>query len=361
MEVNSLIFLKWGWLALVFIGVSFFIAAFYFRHQSKRLSQAISKLYALNSELDHDALAFFEQAWPVLQSVDCLSIKANIKWFGELKELCFGSCGIEHAKRCIFTIERDDMSFELELFLSRDAAESGSVTSLVVTTFINILEQNVALKQAEILSSQKRLERYRLVVQHEIKNIAQYISLVSEQVQSVQEDQAKVDLVSRLKQTLPSMALRASKAVKQMTSSKMAFYERESFSMDGLIHEVLAMYALEAEIKGDVVLDLPKNALLEVFKNILGNFKDHLNVPVPIKIIIDDTDKHYLNIKIESPLNETQAEMLPERLFEPFWTTSESGLGLGLFLAREILKNLGGSVEFNQGKGHFCFLILLPV
>ena len=353
--------LQWSWVALIVIGVSFFMAAYYFRLQSKRLSHAIAKLYELNQELDHDALAFLEQAWPALELVGCLQLKAKVEWFGERKDFCFGYCDLTSSRQKQYEITRDDMSFELNLLLTRDASEADSISSLVVQTFINILEQNVALKQAEILTSQKRLERYRLFVQHEIKNIAQYISLVSEQVQRVDEDQEKALLVDRLKKTLPSMAQRASKTVKQLTSSKMAFYERKVFSMNALVKEVMAMYALESEVVGDVEIKLPKQALREVFKNILGNFKDHVSSPLPIKIFIDCEDEAQLKIKIESPLYESQGEMLPERLFEPFWTTSESGLGLGLFLAREILKNLGGTVAFEQGGERFSFLIKLPI
>jgi C4-dicarboxylate-specific signal transduction histidine kinase len=46
-------------------------------------------------------------------------------------------------------------------------------------------------------------------------------------------------------------------------------------------------------------------------------------------------------------------------MFEPFWTTSESGMGLGLFLARELLKQFNGEIEFFHHKkdGVFGFHI----
>ncbi|CAN8139190.1 hypothetical protein THIOSC15_1300008 [uncultured Thiomicrorhabdus sp.] len=47
-------------------------------------------------------------------------------------------------------------------------------------------------------------------------------------------------------------------------------------------------------------------------------------------------------------------------MFEPFWTTSESGLGLGLFLARELLKQVSGEIKFQQGSQHFGFILSLP-
>jgi len=359
MALTAFLFMEWGWLLLVFLGFSFFIAAYYFRLQSKQLSRAIAKLYSLNQDLEHDALTFFEQAWPVLERVGCLQLKADVRWFGEIKNCCYGYSS--SAKRLEYNLTHDDISFEIELFLNRNASDSESVASLVVKTFINILEQDVVLKQAQILASQKRIERYRLFVQHEIKNIAQYISLVSEQVESVSDDSAKIKLIGRLKQSLPTIAERASKMVKQLSSSKLDFYERKVFSVSDLIHEVMKMYSLQATVKGDAKLELPKQALMEVLKNILGNYQDHAVEPLPLLVCISNEDGVELKITIESPLNISQKEMLPERIFEPFWTTSESGLGLGMFLAREILKNIGGVVELELSTDSFAFVISVPV
>jgi signal transduction histidine kinase len=49
------------------------------------------------------------------------------------------------------------------------------------------------------------------------------------------------------------------------------------------------------------------------------------------------------------------------RLFEPFFTTKESGTGYGLYLASEIVKELGGRLTAGnvQGKGA-CFTVWLP-
>jgi signal transduction histidine kinase len=50
-----------------------------------------------------------------------------------------------------------------------------------------------------------------------------------------------------------------------------------------------------------------------------------------------------------------------ERCFEPFFTTGRSNIGLGLFAARNIVENHGGSitVESRDGEGA-CFTIILP-
>ena len=49
------------------------------------------------------------------------------------------------------------------------------------------------------------------------------------------------------------------------------------------------------------------------------------------------------------------------KLFEPFFTTSESGTGLGLYLSKELCKNNGGDLRyFNGQNGGSCFRIEFP-
>jgi len=353
--------IQWLWLGLVIIGVSFFFTAYYFRRQSKRLNKALSALYELNHECEQDALDFFNQAWSILSTVECIGLQANIEWFGEIKNIKKGSADGRLFNKQSYLVQRDDMRFEIIFYLTREANQLESLTGLVLKTFINILEQDLVLKQAEILTSQKRLERYQLFVQHEIKNIAQFIQLLSEQVQGIQDDNQKIKLVERLGDTLPVMAKRARKTIDHMQQPLTEFYEGNVYTLKDLINDVVEMYGLQANIEGNVSTKLPRQILLEVLKNILGNFRDHPTSSLPIEIAISqDTFEQKIKLTINSH-KVNDEEFLSERMFEPFWTTSESGMGLGLFLSRELLKQLDGVIYFYQNENQeFGFTIELP-
>jgi signal transduction histidine kinase len=356
---EPLFVIHWLWLGLVLIGLTLFFTAFYFRRQSKQLSKALSDLYTLNQTVHQDALDFLEGAWPILASLGCLQMQANIEWFGEKKSICFGEQSRILGKRVVFNIGREDMRFGLNVVLNRKAAESNSLSFLVIKTFVHILEQNLVLKQAEILTSQKRLERYQLFVQHEIKNIAQFIQLLSEQVNSIKADKDKIRLVNKLNQTLPMMARRAQQTISHMKKPFSKEHECSDLSLQVILRNVVDMHHLEAKILGESRVYLPELLLTEVFKNILGNFRDHALTERLIQVEIQ-AEAQFVQVNIFCQRDKERDDMQSERLFEPFWTTSESGMGLGLFLARELLKEMKGQIQFEQKQDSFGFLVKFP-
>ena len=366
MNLNSFpeIFTEWLWLVLVFIGFTLIFAVYYFRQQSKQLSRTITNLYKINESCHQDALDFFESSWAELKEVGCTGMQATVEWFGEHKQIKKGMSsdveGFELNAKQAYSVGVDDMRFEIIVTMSREASQPESIASVVLTTFIHILEQDLVLKQAEILTSQKRLERYQLFVQHEIKNIAQFIQLLSEQVQTVDGDENKLKLIERIKTTMPVMAQRARKTIDQMQQPLSELFQNQQIELEMLLKEIVDMYNLEADIEGRAYTTLPRQILAEVFKNILGNYRDH-NVSGGVQIHISQFESNEVTVVIQSKSGDTSLQV--ERMFEPFWSTSDSGMGLGLFLSRELLKQVNGQVRFfqNQDAGLMGFEIRLPI
>jgi signal transduction histidine kinase len=231
--------------------------------------------------------------------------------------------------------------------------------NLVLQTFFNILEQDMILKEEQVTSTQKRLERYQMFVQHEIKNIAQFINLLSTQVERIEEDKDKIRLADRLKKTLPAMAQRAQKTIQTMKDPSLSQEKEATFDVSEVLNEVVHMYDLPCKVLGSAEVTMRQELVLEIFKNVLGNFRDH-NVGNDLTVYVaDNAQPNMVEIQVQNR-NIPGVTLLPERMFEPFWTTSESGLGLGLFLARELLKQVSGEIKFQQGSQHFGFILSLP-
>ncbi len=49
------------------------------------------------------------------------------------------------------------------------------------------------------------------------------------------------------------------------------------------------------------------------------------------------------------------------RIFEPFFSTREGALGVGLYLARKLTTDMGGTIDFSTAPGDTCFAVTLPL
>lgn len=103
-------------------------------------------------------------------------------------------------------------------------------------------------------------------------------------------------------------------------------------------------------------------ALEQVFINVFINaIEATLNggvINVRTKYVADEK---YIEIKIQDTGKGIPVEVM-ENICDPFITTKEKGLGLGLFISNEIIKSHGGKIEFSKSEpnGTICKL-LIPV
>ena len=50
-----------------------------------------------------------------------------------------------------------------------------------------------------------------------------------------------------------------------------------------------------------------------------------------------------------------------DRIYEPFFSTREGALGVGLYLARKLTTAMGGTIDFSCAPGDTCFTVSLPL
>lgn len=106
-----------------------------------------------------------------------------------------------------------------------------------------------------------------------------------------------------------------------------------------------------------ISINLSQTLLQQVITEILNNFKVHADVTT---IKIDVLEEEGVILIIFKAKRDVELHIKSERLFEPFWTTNKSGMGLGLFVTREILKKNGGKIKFVQNKKELSFCVTLP-
>ena len=121
-------------------------------------------------------------------------------------------------------------------------------------------------------------------------------------------------------------------------------------------------------IKAAITLeeDLPcvsadRESLHQVFLNLVNNSCDAMPSGGELEIATRYIRK---NQQVEIMFSDSGAGLAPnvvEHLFEPMFTTKQSGSGLGLVIARDIIAEHRGRIELVSGSSGAVFLLALPV
>ncbi|MGO1740017.1 MAG: sensor histidine kinase, partial [Actinomycetaceae bacterium] len=115
---------------------------------------------------------------------------------------------------------------------------------------------------------------------------------------------------------------------------------------------------------GDVAAVLaPPGRLEQVWTNVLVNAADALDGPGMVEIDLSTGDDGQVRVVVANDGPVIPPEDL-ERIFEPRFTTrpgsSDSGLGLGLSLCREIVTAAGGTMVARSAPGRTQMIVELP-
>jgi signal transduction histidine kinase len=96
------------------------------------------------------------------------------------------------------------------------------------------------------------------------------------------------------------------------------------------------------------VITVDRDRLGEVIDNLIANALDVVANGGKVVVEAERADgPSQLVIRVKDSGGGVPLSMR-DRLFEPFATTKESGMGLGLFLSAEIVRGLGGVISYHE-------------
>ncbi len=97
----------------------------------------------------------------------------------------------------------------------------------------------------------------------------------------------------------------------------------------------------------------------QVILNLLRNAIDAVPVEGIIRLVVQ-VDPHAVQLEIKDNGPGFQTDDL-EQLFEPFYSTKNSGLGLGLSICRSITRAHNGSLRAGSSPEGASFILTLPL
>ena len=117
----------------------------------------------------------------------------------------------------------------------------------------------------------------------------------------------------------------------------------ESVGLKDFLEKLFSSYpSLEFSVKGDAVIYANKSKLSRIFENLIENALNFSDKP-KVEVVIEDKDDLVKVIFTDN--GEGIPEENLEKVFEPYFSTREDGTGLGLFIVKEFIEEMGGKVR----------------
>jgi signal transduction histidine kinase len=243
---------------------------------------------------------------------------------------------------------------------------------------VNIATRELRAANADLIRTQQRLassERMAAIGQvtaslaHEIGTplnaVAGHLQLLDRNHRDAPDTQRRLKIINAqlgiIVQTVKSLLERTHRR-------KIAF---EPTDINAAVQELAMLVGpmLESRnIKAEITLEenLPcvsadRESLHQVFLNLVNNSCDAMPNGGELEI---STRYIRQNLQVEITFSDSGAGIAPnvvEHLFEPMFTTKQSGSGLGLVIARDIIAEHRGRIELVSGSSGAVFLLALPV
>ena len=227
---------------------------------------------------------------------------------------------------------------------------------------INRTEQQLYLNQTH-----SYLGRMVAVVSHELKNPLMIIRASAERLfkkVNTDESQFIMEEVDRLNQIVTGYLDFAgakdrfldNERVENVNLGDMVDNVKKHFQSKYPEHEIVW---LEGKIPSDLTLETYPRSLRQVMLNLLINGADAcLSASKPIKLSVTAHNKTGgVTIRvIDHGPGISRKEL--KKIFTPFYTTKQTGSGLGLYLTKKIIEEMGGVLDIESRLGEKTELII---
>ncbi|MGB3392655.1 MAG: response regulator [Stenotrophomonas sp.] len=223
---------------------------------------------------------------------------------------------------------------------------------------------------ADELMRAQRLESLALLaagLSHDLRNILQPLLIVPDLIRDRSDDPK----VTRLADVVAESARRGHEMVESMLSfvrgsrrpSERIALPRLFQAVDLLLKGSLPRnVTLQLEVSDErLVVEANYTELQQVLINLALNAIQAMPEGGQLQLLAERAAGERLRIRVQDEGIGMDAA-IQERLFSPFFTTRESGTGLGLVSCKRIVEGLGGEIAVRSQPGQgSCFDLLLPL
>jgi signal transduction histidine kinase len=345
-------------LYLILIGVTIGTVLATLWYKARKASHLNLALIRLNEQHGFDAPAFLGSAWTLLAQSGLRGIVWRLDWYGAIMD---GQGGVHKGRLTERHIAVGEMTVSVTFCQHEGRGEQRYFEETLMETFMLLLRMDMLIKAGSTDAALSHMSKLNMFLQHDMKNIAQFIQLMADQLASVPVGK-ELKVLDYLRAATPLIRHRADRIVRTLTLGAAPDEPCRPVALRALLVQLCELYALAHAISGDALVEVAGNALETVLDNILKNYqeaglRDDI-VALTLHFGISEHDG-MVEITIEAPA--APRAPAPERLFEPFWSSTPAGLGIGLYQAKHLMAAQGGDLFVTQEEQRpLCFHVVCP-
>lgn len=326
---------------LILVGGSIMVATAWLLWQARRRAHITSELVSLNESLGFDLPDFLRKCWQPLSRAGFKGINWHLDWFGTTLSHSEGVEGDVFIQR---KLEVDEISLVVNLHDGKRRFEQRYFSNILSESFFLLLHMDMWIKLGTVQGAFTQTAKLTVFLQHDMKNLVQLISLVAEQLESP-EPGSEEKLLASLRAIMPSLMERSERFLNTL-SSQVHQGGHHLIDLREALHKTAKIHDLPLSLCGDAQAYINEQTLNSILDNLMGNYADQSRLKpgerLDLQVQLEDLDEH-----VEMRIRDSNGAPCtwPERLFEPFWSDKGTGLGIGLYHARQQVMGAGGSLR----------------
>ena len=349
-------FLKYAYPILIVAGAVMVVILIYLRYLTNRAFKTMLAMVDANRECNYDVALFLPRARGLVKKVEIEDVFYDIH---------YGESSIarpDPTKKGMISAEisRSGYSIHLAILPVSPRGYQRYIYMIIFETLFLLIEMDILMKikvANEALHNFSKLQTFLL---HDVKNVTQFIKGILYNLDRIKSAEREHKFIEYLRESAPALAVRTDKILGTLEMGASGGDEgaRQKIELSGLLRELFDLHGLRGEVTGYGVVFMEKHLAVTVFDNIVKNIREKsVNEPeLACFAFIREEGESVTALLYDtgSPIKEI------ERMFEPFYTTKRSGLGIGLFQARHIVKNAGGSMAVANTDRGVQFTVTFP-
>lgn len=364
--------------ALVVAGLSIGFTMLWLRHLSRLHRRRMGQLLALREALHDDLLGTLVLHQRTLAQLGLVSMDWRGSWYGSpvftrmgppIPAIVHGAAPDGRGRRrfddrvLCQSFQFDDISLDFRIGLKGLRGERHLFAVQAAEVLFAMLQGALAARQLALVAAVSQRARVGVFLQHDMRNLAQWVQLVAEDFAGAEDDQTLLARARRLRSNAPLAANRAERMAQSLLNptwqaslsaplAPVEAPEPDMLDLDEHIRQAGLLHQVAIELEGGAWLQWDGAALATVLDNVLGNVSNLSRArqwAAHCRVVVLDEGSH-IAVHFETP--HLPMEIALDKLFEPWASSGAVNRGLGMYQARKQAQLAGGELSAERlGEG----------